>query len=431
MGKKKWLQLVMILTFVSCLFGCQKVKNEQLEKEIATQQEAMLLEENSESDLAENTAESEEVTEEIFVEKDITLMAIGDNLMHMGIIYTGKMEDGSYDYSFMYDGISDFLEKADIKIVNQETILGGNERGFSGYPYFNSPTELGDAIAEAGFNVVLQATNHSADQGIDGLKNCAAFWKQYPEVLMLGIYENAEENHDIPVLTIDGVTFAVLNYTYGPNMETISQSIQGHLEMLCDWDENTGLIDFTTIHPKVLKDIETASDIADVVIVCPHWGTEYATVPSDYQRKFAEQMTQAGADLVVGTHPHVVQPVEWIESDNGNRALCYYSLGNYVSTQKEGISMLEAMAWVTFTVKEDGIVIAEDNTGVLPMVCHYTGNTRLEDVYLLENYTEEMAARHGIHGYGGVNLTLSELQRWSDEIFNEFVISAEHAIGYE
>ena len=93
--------------------------------------------------------------------------------------------------------------------------------------------------------------------------------------------------------------------------------------------------------------------------------------------------------------------------------------------------MLEAMAWVTFTVKEDGIVIAEDTTGVLPMVCHYTGNTRLEDVYLLENYTEEMAARHGIHGYGGVDLTLSDLQRWSDEIFNEHVISAERVIGYE
>lgn len=245
---------------------------------------------------------------------------------------------------------------------------------------------------------------------------------------MVGIYESAEEEHPIPLLTIDNVTFAILNYTYGPNMEMIPSSVQGHLEILCDWDKNTGLIDFSTINPKVLTDIEMASEMADVVIVCPHWGNEYATVPSDYQRQFAKQMVQAGADLLIGTHPHVVQPVEWVESDNGNRALCYYSLGNYVSTQREGISMLEAMAWVTFKVKEDGVVISEDKTGVLPMVCHYTSATQLEDVYMLEDYTEEMAVNHGIHSYGGVNLTLGALQEWSDEILGDFVISKDEAL---
>ena len=109
------------------------------------------------------------------------MMALGDNLMHMGIVYTGKMNDGTFDYSFLFRTISDFLDAADIKAINQETILAGNELGFSGFPNFNSPTEIADAIAEAGFNVVLHATNHAADQGLDGIKNCAAYWEQFPE----------------------------------------------------------------------------------------------------------------------------------------------------------------------------------------------------------------------------------------------------------
>lgn len=383
-----------------------------------------------ESEQVEEDVVSETETAPVFEEKEITLMAVGDNLMHMGIVNTGRMEDGSYDYTFLFDGIADQLEAADIKIINQETIFGGNHLGFSGYPYFNSPTEVGDAIAEAGFNVVLQASNHSADQGIEGLKHAAAFWESYPEVLMTGIHEEVSETQDIPILMVEDVSFAVLNYTYGPNMEVLSSGLQGHLDMLCNWDVNTGAIDFTTIHPQVLADIERASEIADVVIVCPHWGTEYVTAYSGYQEEFARQMTQAGADLIIGTHPHVVQPVEWVESENGNRALCYYSLGNYVSTQQDGISMLEGMAWVNFTVKEDGVVINEETTGVFPMVCQYkSGPLRLEDVYFLEYYTDEHAQRHGIRSWGGVNLTVSDLQTWSREIFGDWELSVTEYFG--
>ncbi|HKM33908.1 MAG TPA: CapA family protein [Lachnospiraceae bacterium] len=363
-----------------------------------------------------------EETEEAFQDYDITLMSVGDDLLHMGVINTGKQINGTYDYSFLFDGISDFLSCADIKMINQETILGGNQLGFSGYPAFNSPTEVGDAIALAGFNVVLQASNHSADQKLEGLKNCAVFWETYPEILLAGIQESTEESEEIPVLTIKDVKFAVLNYTYGPNMETLPSSIEGHLNILCNYNDNN-LLDFTTINPKVLEDISYAETIADVVIVCPHWGTEYVSKPSSYQEKFAGQMTEAGADLIIGTHPHVVQPVQWVSSENGNRALCFYSLGNYVSTQKKGLSMLGAMAWVTFHVTEDGVTISDENTGVIPMVCQYTsGPVRFEKVYALEDYTEELAASHGIHSYGGVNLTLTDLQEWSSEILGDWVL---------
>ncbi len=373
-----------------------------------------------------------EPTEPPFVEYDIFLMALGDNLMHMGIVNTGKLPDGTYDYSFLFQNITDFLDASDIRVINQETILGGNELGFSGYPRFNSPTEAGDAIAAAGFNIVLHATNHAADQGVKGIRNCVAYWnEEHPDILMTGIYDR--ENvpaEDIPLLTIGDVTFAILNYTYGPNAQTIPSDLREHLNMLCAYNEKNGLIDFTTLNPKVLEDIRQADELADIVIVFPHWGTEYQSKPSSYQKKFAEEMTQAGADLIIGTHPHVPQPVEEIVSENANTALCYYSLGNYVSTQKQTLSMLEGMAWVTFHVTEDSVSINKESSGVLPLVCHYvSGPVRLENVYLLEDYTEELAAKHGIRSYGGVTLRLSDLQTRCAEIFGDWVLTRSDILG--
>ena len=376
-----------------------------------------------------------------FPEYDISLMMVGDNLMHMGIVYSGKQQDGSYDYSALYEGILEQLQAADIKIINQETILGGNDLGFSGYPNFNSPTEVGDAIAAADFNVVLHASNHAADQKLQGLEHCAAFWRErHPEVMMLGIqgedsntprtgtaHACGERTADwqtdergIGYMTVKGITFAILNYTYGPNMEVIPSSIRGHLNILCNYNQQNGQLDFTTLNPQVLEDIAAAREQADVVVVCPHWGTEYSTKPSSYQEQFALQMAEAGADVIIGTHPHVVQPVEWIEAENGGRTLCFYSLGNYVSTQKEGICMLEAMAWITFHVDEYGVSISERQSGAIPLVCQYTsGPVRFEGVYLLQDYTQEQAAGHGIRSYGGVTLSLDDLLEWSADIFND------------
>jgi len=360
--------------------------------------------------------------EDVFEEYDITLMAVGDNLMHMGVINAGRQDDGTYNYDFLFDGISGYLEEADIKIINQETILGGNELGFSGYPHFNSPTEVGDAISNAGFNVVLHSSNHTADKGLDGLISCASYWEKHPEILTVGIYKEPTPEPEIPILTIDDVTFAILNYTYGPNMEIFPNDLDLHMNFLCNFDESNRL-DFTTINPGVLEDIKKAESLADIVIVCPHWGTEYTTTPSSYQEKWALQMTEAGADLIIGTHPHVIQPIEWIEAENGNRALCYYSLGNYASTQKQSICMLEAMAWVTFHVTKDSVTISEEATGAIPLVCHYTsGPVRMNHVYTLNEYTHELADTHGIWSYGGVPIYLEELQTWSKEILGEWIL---------
>lgn len=354
----------------------------------------------------------------------VKLMALGDDLLHMGIVSTGKQSDGSYNYDFLFEDIGDFVKEADISVINQETIFGGNELGFSGYPHFNSPQEVGDAIVKAGFNVVLQATNHTADQGLAGMEHCIEFWKQYPEVLVAGLHDKYEENitaaDRVQTMEVNGITFAILNYTYGPNAETLASFARGRLDILCDWNPSNGHIDFTHIHPQVLEDIAAAEEMADITIVFPHWGTEYSTTPSKYQKEWAAQMAQAGADLIIGAHPHVVQPVEWITAENGNECLCYYSLGNYVSTQQDPISMLENMAWVTFVGTEDGAIIDKEATGSIPLVCQYkAGPLRFSAIYLLEEYTQEIANKHGIRSWGQKNLYLEDLQKWTVEIIGE------------
>ncbi len=361
-------------------------------------------------------------TEEPFEEYDITLMSLGDNLLHMGVVNAGKQKDGSYNYAFLFEKISEYLAMADIKVTNQETIFGGNELGFSGFPNFNSPTEIGDSIAAAGFNVVLHATNHAADQGLDGLQHCASFWEKYPDVIMTGIYKEVPESR-ISYLTIKDITFAILNYTYGPNLASLPSNLRGRLNMLCDYDRSTGAINFTALNPEVTEDIREADENADIVIVFPHWGTEYQTTPSSYQRKFAAEMTAAGADLIIGTHPHVPQPVEWVTAENGDKALCFYSLGNYVSTQKDFLCMLEGMAWVTFHVTETGVTIEENHTGILPLVNHYrNGSLKSEGVYPLDDYTEELALAHGIWNYGGIPFHLADLWAKSEEIFGDMML---------
>ena len=434
--KQSQLLLLLLLTF-SMLSGCGT--SVAVKAEASTSE---FIEENSSSvpmtvelsdaylvECAEDTQPPQAIeTEPAFEEYDITLMALGDNLIHMGIVRTGMLADGSRNYSFLFEGISSFLDKADIKMINQETPLAGNELGFHGYPLFNSPTEIGDAIVNAGFNVVLHASNHSADQGISGLDNCVAFWRTYPEVLLTGIHEPAQ-SREIPLLTIKDKTFAILNYTYGPNYGSAPDNLASRMDILCNIDPQSKLIDFTTLNPQVIEDIKAAEEIADMVIVCPHWGTEYATTPSSYQEAFAKQMTEAGADVIIGTHPHVVQPVRMIQADNGNTALCYYSLGNYVSTQKTAQSMLEGMAWVTFHVTENGISLSTEDTGIIPLVCHYSsGPVRLKNVYLLEEYTEELATSHGIINYGGISFHLDDLTHWSEDILGEWVITADTAL---
>jgi len=383
-----------------------------------------------------DTTVTETTTEEITTEEityEVSLMMVGDILAHPAILRTATQSDGTYNYDYMFKDILDYVDAADISVINLESMICGEQYGYDypGYPVFNCPDALGHSIASAGFNVVLAAHNHSFDHQLDGLLYCYNFWTEnYPDITLLGIHEDTATEHDIILVEVNNITFAMLNYTYSHNWATISTSVIGHLNLLCAYDPDTYYIDYNTIEPSVLEDIKAADELADVVIVFPHWGTEYTTTPTAQEVAFAKLMTEAGADLILGGHPHVIQPIEWIEADNGNKCLCYYSLGNFVSTQATSITQLEGMAIVKFTKTGDEVVVGADGTGVIPIVNHWeddsAGNSWIKGIYKLSDYTEELAAKHGLHNHypndSSANITKAYLDQVANDVFGDWIL---------
>lgn len=150
--------------------------------------------------------------------RQVTLLAVGDDLVHGSTLNGGLQEDGTYDFNGFYRHLKDEISAADIAIINQETILGGAEFEYVGYPCFNTPDAMGDAIVNAGFDVVLHATNHTMDKGAKGVENCINFWKTaHPEITLLGIYDSPEAQNTVAVVEKNGIRIAMLNYTYGLN----------------------------------------------------------------------------------------------------------------------------------------------------------------------------------------------------------------------
>lgn len=316
----------------------------------------------------------------------VTLVMVGDILLHTPVEDAARRADGSYDYTHIFSETSDMISAADIALVNEEVIIGGEELGVSGYPAFNAPYEVGDALTGAGFDVVLHATNHVLDKGAKGVRNCYAYWEEnHPETEVLGIHDSTEDQSHISVINAGGMDIAFLNYTYGTNGILVPPDMPYAVDLL---DED-----------RVIADLKAAEEMADFTVVCPHWGTEYRLTPDSSQLKWAQIFADNGADLVIGTHPHVIEPVEWVGSfaDGGDErgTLVYYSLGNYVNwTSGTGAGtanrMVGGMAEVTLTADADGNVVISDY-GVTALVTDLRHGQDGVTVYRLSDYTPELA----------------------------------------
>lgn len=324
----------------------------------------------------------------------VTLIMVGDVLLHTPVEDASRREDGSYDYTQIFSQTSDLISAADIALVNEEVIIGGEELGVSGYPAFNAPYEIGDALVDAGFDVVLHATNHVLDKGERGLNNCCSYWAgKHPGIEVLGIHDSPEDQAHISVLNVGGFDIAFLNYTYGTNGIPIPGDMPYAVDML---DES-----------RVISDLQAAEELADFTVVCPHWGTEYRLTPDNSQLKWARIFAENGADLVIGTHPHVIEPVEWIETDDADDivaddrgTLVYYSLGNYVNwTSGTGAGtanrMVGGMACVSLSRDDDGDVIIDDY-GVTALVTDLREGRDGVTVYRLGEYTPGQAEANAI-----------------------------------
>ncbi len=314
----------------------------------------------------------------------VNLIAVGDMLLHGGIHNSALQADGSYNYAHVFEHTKDRIAAADIAVANQEVILGGVELGVSSYPQFNSPQDFGDALVDAGFDVILHASNHTMDKDTVAVLNTIHFWKEkHPDITFLGINENQEERDTIRIVEKDGIKIAMLNYTYGLNGFSLPSG-KPYLVNLMDEAHKT----------EIAEDLKKAREEADFVIVYPHWGTEYVLEATDEQKQWAQFFADNGADLIIGTHPHVVEPVEWITASDGRQTLVYYSLGNYISIQYYNYSMLGGFAEVTITKDSSGTYISDYDMDFL--VTHYTAGRTEMTTYFLSDYTDELASRHAI-----------------------------------
>lgn len=341
-------------------------------------------------------------------ESTVEIIMVGDMLLHDGVDKSCELDDGGYDFAPLFAHTGDKIRSADLAIVNEEVILGGEELRVSGYPSFNGPFEVADALSDAGFDVVCHATNHALDRGKKGILSCRENWRStHPKMAVIGIYDGADGNLDetepaqtqgektsgsqpgseqVYITRIKDIDIAILNYTYGTNGIALPSDMPNAVNMLNK--------------DKISKDLDYACAHADFVVVCPHWGIEYQLTPSKEQIDMAEFMTENGADLIIGTHPHVVQPVEYVESKNGNKALCYYSLGNYInwtSGRGNNVSnrMLGFMADVTVVKDETGDVSITEYEAI-PLVSHVESTKGGVTTYFLEDYTEAMAQQNEI-----------------------------------
>ena len=259
----------------------------------------------------------------------ISLIMAGDNLINDKLYNAAKKDDGSYDFKSMYSYIKDIVKNYDLAYYNQETILGGSEIGVSSYPAFNSPYEVGDATIDTGFNLVSLATNHTLDRGEKAIINSLNYWNNKSNVLTSGGYLSNNDRNKVNIKEVNNITYTMLNYTYGTNGIKVPEGKEYLVNIWpCTGNNPDNDTKYQEYKEVVKEDILRVRDKVDLLIVAMHFGVEYTHVPTNYQIDMAEFLSSLGVDIIIGTHPHVIMPITYI-----NDTLVIYSLGNFLSAQ--------------------------------------------------------------------------------------------------
>lgn len=385
--------VVVLVLLVLFFHQLDNVLIQKPREEAARKQE----EEKAAAELAANTPE---VT-------TASVIAVGDNLYHDNLIWSGQNDSGEWNYDHIYTNVLDEIQAADVAMVDQETVLTTDHDAVSGYPAFATPTEVGDALVKAGFDVIESATNHVDDYGYDYMAQTLNFWESnYPEIPVLGIHATQEDADTVKTLEVNGITIAFLNYVYGTNN---SGAGEGREYMIDIFDRE-----------KIASMVAKAKEISDCVVFVAQWGREDEAMPTEYEKEWAVFLMEQGVDVVIGGHPHILQPYGWLSDDNGNEMLIFYSVGNFVSTQESLTGLLGGMAGFTIqksTLKGESTVQILDPE-VKPLVMHYNHDTGEYGPYMLEDYSEELASQHSVREIIGDEFTLANLQAKFKEIMS-------------
>lgn len=357
----------------------------------------------------DSSSKPDESVPEVPQDTVVSFLACPDNIIHPSVFYDAleraafkeqrapdysDLHNAKYDFSPIYEDVAEQIKNADIAYINQETLIGGTSGKIIGYPCFNSPKPVADEVIDLGFDVVNVAHNHMLDSGDTRyLENCNNTFKN-AGLEVIGYYPDEKSTESITVIEKDGIRIAFLAYTYGTNGIRLPSGSSFIIPYL-----DKDLLN---------RQVTAAKSVADVIIVSCHWGYEDTFNANSQQKEYATLMCELGVDVVLGMHPHVIQPMEWMASSTGSKTLVVYSLGNFVSGMVAGKNMLAGMLSLSIVKDAETKKITIEQPTFIPIVTHYIKGAGVASndtgyrgfkIYYLSDYTEEIAATHGVCRY--------------------------------
>nr|WP_256521928.1 CapA family protein [Halobacillus sp. A5] len=278
------------------------------------------------------------------MEERVSVTAVGDMLIHDRVYNDAKTSDG-FNFMPMLEKVKPYLEDTTITLANQETMIGGEEIGLSSYPSFNTPKEFGTTLKDLGVDVVSLANNHTLDRGEDAVMSALDHW-DHINMMYTGAYRNEEDQNNTRVLkTEEGIDVSFLSYTYGTNGIPVPQG-KSHLVNLIDKEQ-------------IKQDVEEAQQKSDATVLSLHFGDEYEPLPNEEQQDLMEYTADLGVDVVIGHHPHVLQPIEWVDGEDNHKMLAVYSLGNFFSGQDALEKRIGGIIKFDFAKKDEDISVED------------------------------------------------------------------------
>ena len=358
-----------------------------------------------------------------------TVLAVGDNLVQPSLLASGQSETGAWNYDSVYANLKSDIQAADIAMVNQETPFTTDHSAVSGTAPYATPTEIGDALVNAGFNVVTSATALIDDNGSSMINETLNYWEtSHPDVTLVGIHKSQTSTNTAKIVEINGIKIAFLDYTfpaYGSqsgisdnSADTTGSSASSGSAATSSSSKGSMIDTFNTAD--VAAAIKQAKASADCVIFSANWGKTEEPMPTEYEKEWANFLMEQGVDVVIGTNPNVLQPYGYLTDDSGHNMLIYYSLGNFVTGQETLKQLLGGMAAFTIqkTVDGDQTSIQIQDATLTPLVMHYSYDTLEYAPYKLDDYTDALASAHSVRQSIGDEFSLENLQTKYDEIMS-------------
>lgn len=343
--------------------------------------------------------------------KNLKVVAVGDNLIHPVVYNDAKVGKNTFDFKPMYSHIKPYIHKSDVAYINQESPLGGDDIPYSGFKRFNTPSSISKDVIDTGFNLINGSNNHALDQGTKGLRNNIDVWKKYQTTaLYTGVFDSKKERDKTPILNKKGTKISMLSYTFGTNGLKPDHPYQ---------------INYIN-KQNMSKDIAKAKKKSDVVMVSMHWGNEGSHQPNSKQKDIADFLAKKNVDVVIGMHPHVIQPVEWKKGTNGHKTLVAYSLGNFLNGQETGTTSNDLGGSIEFDIDKKENKNKIKNVKWRSIVNHYEIkdpsdlDTRHNfKLYMLDDYTDKLSNKHGRNHKKHGNMDKSRLEHITKDVIDK------------